>query len=167
MTKEFKHMFAICAYGESPFLEDAIKSLVAQTRKSDIILSTATPNRYISTICEKYSIPIVVTNSKPGIGPDWNFAMKSAEADFVTLCHQDDIVNEKYVEYVLSAVNSNTIIAFTDYCELRNDVLTESDTLLFVKRLMLFPFLIPFFKSFCKKIYSFFRLSNLLSVCLF
>ena len=148
MSKEFKHMFAICAYGESPFLEDAIKSLLAQTKKSDIILSTATPNRFISSICEKYSIPVFVTNSRPGIGPDWNFAMKSAESDFVTLCHQDDIVNEKYVESVLSAINSDTIIAFTDYCELRNNVQTDWDTLLFVKRLMLFPFLIPFFKKF-------------------
>ena len=144
----FKHIFAVCAYEESPFLEESIKSLTAQTKKTDIIVSTSTPNRYISSICEKYSIPIFVTNSKPGIATDWNFAMNFADADFVTLCHQDDFFYPKYAENIDSSVNSETIIAFTDYRELKNDKFIYSSLNLSIKRFMLSPFLIPFLNNF-------------------
>ena len=46
--EEFKdHTFVICAYKESKYLEELIKSLKAQTVKSNVIMSTSTPNEYI------------------------------------------------------------------------------------------------------------------------
>ena len=41
------HTFAICAYKESPYLEECIKSLKNQTIKSNILIATSTPNDYI------------------------------------------------------------------------------------------------------------------------
>ena len=48
------HTFVICAYGDSPFLEDCINSLLSQTVKSNIILYTSTPSVFIESICQKY-----------------------------------------------------------------------------------------------------------------
>ena len=42
------HTFAICAYKESPYLEECIQSLMNQTVKSDILIATATPSKYMS-----------------------------------------------------------------------------------------------------------------------
>ena len=48
-----KHTFVICAYKESKYLEDCIKSLKAQEVKSDIKIATSTPNEYIYSIADK------------------------------------------------------------------------------------------------------------------
>ena len=44
------HTFAICAYKESPYLQECIDSLKSQTIKSNIIICTSTPCEYISDI---------------------------------------------------------------------------------------------------------------------
>ena len=46
------HTFAICAYKESPYLEECIKSLKNQTIKSNILIATSTPNDYIKGIAD-------------------------------------------------------------------------------------------------------------------
>ena len=51
------HTFAVCAYQESPYLEECIKSLKKQTIKSNILIATSTPNDYIKGISDKYTIP--------------------------------------------------------------------------------------------------------------
>ena len=38
------HTFVICAYKESPYLEECIQSLQAQTVSSQILMVTSTPN---------------------------------------------------------------------------------------------------------------------------
>lgn len=50
------HTFAICAYKESPYLEECIKSLFAQKKKSNVIMVTSTPCDYISNMAHKYGI---------------------------------------------------------------------------------------------------------------
>ena len=52
MTKEHvntNHTFAICAYKESPYLEECITSLMEQTVKSEIFIATSTPNKLLTT----------------------------------------------------------------------------------------------------------------------
>ena len=59
MTKEHvntNHTFAICAYKESPYLEECITSLMEQTVKSEIFIATSTPNKYIDDIAAKYNL---------------------------------------------------------------------------------------------------------------
>ena len=46
------HTFAICAYKESPFLEECIQSLLGQTIPSTIIIVTSTDNAYIQNMAE-------------------------------------------------------------------------------------------------------------------
>ena len=60
MTKRNDHTFAICAYKESPYLEECILSLKNQTVKSNIIMATSTPNEWIQGLAEKYEIADMV-----------------------------------------------------------------------------------------------------------
>lgn len=58
-----KHTFVICAYGESPYLEECICSLLNQKRKSSVLIATSTPNEHIERLAEKYHLQVKV---KPG-----------------------------------------------------------------------------------------------------
>ena len=52
------HTFVICAYKESKYLEECVKSLQNQTVKSNIKMVTSTPNEYIKGIAEKQNIEL-------------------------------------------------------------------------------------------------------------
>ena len=68
MTKEHvntNHTFAICAYKESPYLEECITSLMEQTVKSEIFIATSTPNKYIDNIAAKYNLKVYVNEENP------------------------------------------------------------------------------------------------------
>ena len=114
------HTWALCAYGESPYLEECIQSLKAQTKESRIILSTSTPGAYIDGIAAKYGIP-VYSHEGGGIGRDWNAAYDLAETALVTIAHQDDLYEPEYTEEMLKEVNRSRepILFFSDYDELR------------------------------------------------
>ena len=136
-----KHVFAICAYGESEYLEECIRSVKNQTRKDPVILATATPNDFIKSLCEKYQIPMYINEGEHGITQDWNFAYAHADAEYVTITHQDDIYCEQYAEKMVKILDSakEPIIAFTDYGELRNGKQVDENRILKIKRLMLLP----------------------------
>ena len=53
MERTDKHTFVVCAYKESPYLEECIKSLLAQTVRSEILITTSTPNEKIAAISAK------------------------------------------------------------------------------------------------------------------
>ena len=94
MTKErvnTNHTFAICAYKESPYLEECITSLMEQTVKSEIFIATSTPNKYIDDIAAKYNLKVYVNDGESGITQDWNFAYSKVQTDYVTIAHQDDV----------------------------------------------------------------------------
>ena len=100
------HSFAVCAYGESPYLEACLRSLKAQTVPSEILICTSTPNRHIEGLAAKYGIPLMVRDVQReggarGIGADWNYAFRSAGGEYVTLAHQDDMYEKHYTEAVL------------------------------------------------------------------
>lgn len=141
------HTFVICAYRESPYLVDCIKSLRAQTVPSGIIMITSTPNPYINGIAERYGIECRVNDGEKGIAGDWNYAYRIAHSRYVTLVHQDDIYRKDYVKEVLKAMGraENPVIAFTDYYELRNGELQKDSTMLKVKRSLLLPLILPLF----------------------
>ena len=101
-----RHSFAVCAYGESPYLEACLRSLKAQTVPSEILICTSTPNSHIERLAAKYGIPLRVRDVQReggarGIGADWNYAFRSAGGDYVTLAHQDDMYEKHYTEAVL------------------------------------------------------------------
>ena len=98
-----KHTFVICAYKDSPYLEDCIRSLKAQEIESELILTTSTPSEYIEKLANKYDIEFIVNKDGGNIGKDWNFAYKLAKTDLVTIAHQDDIYDKEYTKYILRA----------------------------------------------------------------
>lgn len=132
------HTFVVCAYGESPFLEDCIKSLKEQTYPSRVILYTSTPNKLISRLADKYSLPIY-SDIGGGIGKDWNNALSFVESQYATIAHQDDIYLPHYTEKVLSFFSKfpNSSIVFSDYDELRDNQRIKTNLNLKIKRMML------------------------------
>lgn len=102
-----KHTFAICAYNDSPYLEDCIISLKNQTLKSNIIICTSTPSEFIDGLAEKYGLRIFIRNGKSSLKDDWNFAVDMAaektKAELVTVAHQDDIYEQKYTRALAKA----------------------------------------------------------------
>lgn len=141
------HTFVICAYKENPHIELCIKSLLGQTIKSIVILSTSTPNKYINMICEKYGVPLYVNPIHTCAGDDWNFGYSQATTELVTIAHQDDYYEPDYLENILKLANKreDTILIFTDYYELKMGKKVNSNKLLFIKKLINSPLLIPAF----------------------
>lgn len=139
---EYKnHTFAICAYKESKYLEECIKSLLNQTVKSNIIMTTSTPNDYIKNLAQKYQIELYINDGEKGIGQDWNFAVSKTKTDYVTVAHQDDIYCENYLEEILKKLKKGQdfIIAFSDYNEIKNGKIIPLTTNLKIKKVLLFP----------------------------
>lgn len=130
------HTFVICAYGDSRYLEECIQSLVNQTLKTDIILYTSTPSNYIEGLCEKYDIP-VFSSVGGGIGKDWNNALSFVQTQYATIVHQDDIYLSDYAKNVLSSVTDDTLIAYSDYQELKDGNIIPLTSNLKIKHLML------------------------------
>ena len=144
---EKQHTFVICAYQESEYLEECIRSLMRQTVKSEILMATSTPNQYIKKISEKYAIPLYVNTGERGITQDWNFAYRQAKTPLVTIAHQDDVYAKNYTELVLEYLKKSRdpLLLFTDYGELRDGVTVLKNHLLQIKRAMLQPLRIPMF----------------------
>ncbi len=135
------HTFAICAYKESPYLEECIQSTLCQTVASEVILVTSTPCEHILKLCSKYHIPVYINDGEKGITQDWNFAYAKSKTPIVTIAHQDDIYFEKYTETLekMSRTAKRPLIFFCDYYELRNKKIIKENSLLKIKRIMLFP----------------------------
>lgn len=135
------HTFAICAYKQSPYLEECICSLTTQTVKSNIIIATSTPNDHIKALAEKYHLPLYINQGESGIAQDWNFAYRQAKTDYVTIAHQDDYYQPEYLENILNGLKcaKDPIIAFSDYGELRNGQKVDRNQLLTIKRILLLP----------------------------
>ncbi len=134
------HTFALCAYRESPYLEDCLKSLLSQTVKSHIFISTSTPCDHIRTVAKRYGIPLYINEGEAGITGDWNFAVSCVKTPYFTLAHQDDVYEPNYTEAVLSRLEKGKgILAFTDYYELREGRQVHRGGVMRVKRILSLP----------------------------
>ena len=145
------HTFAVCAYGSCSCLEDCIKSFVAQSVPSRIIVCTSTPNKHISELARKYDVPLYINKDSGNIVTDWNFAYHAADTALVTLAHQDDIYEPDYTRMILENLNRGgaTQIAFTKYYEIQDGKRVDSSQFinLKIKELMLSPLRIEAFQS--------------------
>lgn len=140
-TMKEKHTFVICAYKESAYLEECVKSLKEQKKESNIIMVTSTPNDYIKNICEKYDVELKINHGQGGIVQDWNFGYNQARTPYVTIAHQDDLYFSDYsIRAVRKLVESkHPLIYFSDYCEIRNGEKVRNNRLLKTKRMLLSP----------------------------
>lgn len=136
------HTFAVCAYGESPYLATCLRSVTSQQAQSRVICCTATPSPGIERACAEARVPLYVNGARPSIAGDWNFAVEQAVTPLVTIAHQDDVYLPNYASVMLEAVNAarDPLIFFSDYAELRDGGhVVEENRLLGVKRLLLSP----------------------------
>lgn len=130
----------VCAYGESPFLEECVKSLLEQKEKCTVAISTSTPNELIEGIAKKYNVPLYINKKKEGYYTDFLYAYNKSKTQYVTLCHQDDIYMEKFTEEVLKKINKadDNIIIFSNYYDYKEKSIIKNSKLLFVKRTLNF-----------------------------
>lgn len=143
MVSRGDHTFVICAYQESPYLEEAVESVMNQSVLGEVLISTATPNEHIKGIADRRGIPIVHNSGLATASGNWNYGYDAAKTKYVTIVHQDDYYDPAYLERVLETLNSypeeDVTIAFTDYYEMRDGVRVEDNALLKVKRMMNAP----------------------------
>ncbi|MBP5492454.1 MAG: glycosyltransferase family 2 protein [Clostridiales bacterium] len=135
----------ITAYKECPYLEECIQSVLKQTSVPNLMISTSTPNDYISGLAEKYSLQVRV-NPTGGQVKDYNFAMHQPDTPLVMLMHQDEVIAPAFVEQSIYELNhcKDPIISFTNYIEMHNDVVDKkASSIVKIKRIMLWPLSIP------------------------
>jgi hypothetical protein len=135
------HTFVVLAYKESEFLEDCIKSCLNQSKKTNVVIATSTPNDFIKKVAKKYKLEVIINNSsKKGIGYDFDFAKNAANTKLVTIAHQDDIYDYTYAEEVIKAYKKQpkSIIIFPDYYEIRKEGNVYKNLNLNIKRVLLF-----------------------------
>lgn len=143
------HTYAICAYKESEFLEECIKSVIEQRDYSEIILATSTPNTFIEELCMKYNIPMYVNTGEPGITQDWEFALSKVKTPVATVTHQDDIYFNDYSKTIVNEYRrrKKPLLFFSDYYEIRGDKYIKTNKLLRIKKIMLFPLRVKGFQK--------------------
>lgn len=134
-----EHTFVVLAYKESKYLENCIQSLMNQTVSSNVIIATATDNEYIRGIAEQYGLRVIVNHNSTGIAGDFDFGVKVGKTRFVTVAHQDDSYEPRYLEELSKCMDGETIIAFSDYYEEHPDGLQNTNRNLKIKRMMLAP----------------------------
>lgn len=136
------HTFAVCAYKESPYLEECIKSLENQTVKTNIAIYTSTPNKYIYDIAKKYNVQVYVNRrGGQGIQADWNFAYNNANTSYVTVAHQDDTYEPMYVETLLESVKKfdDWSMYYVDYTPIKGGDCSRRDVNSRIRRLLRWP----------------------------
>lgn len=137
-----QHSFIILAYQESPYLEACVQSLLQQTVPSQIILVTATPNAFIEEVAARHQLPLIINRQPSGLASDWNFALRQARTEYVTLAHQDDIYLPDYSAQMLNGLSDHPdfLIKFCNYQEIyhgRTAISVRTWTLnLLIKRLL-------------------------------
>ncbi len=139
-----EHTFVIPTYKDSPYLESCIQSLLNQTMKGEIVLTTSTPSPFIEALAERYQLRYFVNEAPSSIATDWNFALSKANTPLVTIAHQDDIYEPTYVATIVKEIEKrpkeNILIAFTNYADLVNDQVRGFSLNALIKSILLFPF---------------------------
>jgi hypothetical protein len=125
------------AYGDSPFLAGCLASLRNQTLAPRVVVTTSTPSPFIETAAAAASAPMVVNARRAGIAADWNFAMRTAQARYVTLAHQDDTYGPTFLAETLTAFNRDEgVLCFTSYQEIDDEGMPVSSKISKAKHLI-------------------------------
>lgn len=134
-----EHSFVVPAYGCSVHLEACLQSLRAQTLKSELILSTSTPDDEQEALAAKYGARYYTHSPNQGIAHDWNTGLRQVTTEWATLAHQDDVYYPDFAEKTLAGItrSRSAILAFTNYDEIADDLKRPMSKLLLVKRALL------------------------------
>lgn len=106
-----KFSIVIPCYNGEKFIERALLSALYQTRAADeIIISDDKSSDNTIDICKKYINKVFIhinENGPSGFVDAWNNAINYASGDFISILHQDDILNPKFLEEAEIALSSN------------------------------------------------------------
>jgi glycosyltransferase involved in cell wall biosynthesis len=118
-----RHAFVVPAHGHAPWLERCLRSLLTQNQPSPVLVTTSTPTPQIVAVARTCGVPVEINKQASGIAGDWNFAYDRADADWVTLAHQDDIYEPGYAQACLEAADQsrNPLLVFTAAVESVSD----------------------------------------------
>lgn len=111
-----EHLFVVAAYEQSPYLEDCLRSLVAQSKPSLVIISTSTPFAGLKALADRYNARLHLHGPNRGIGADWNQAFSIADATLVTIAHQDDVYSPEFCRGVVQAHDACPEAAYS-FCD--------------------------------------------------
>jgi len=134
-----RHTFVVLAYKQSEHLEACLQSIRNQSEECGIVISTSTPSGWLEQIAQQYDIPVIISQAETGIANDWNFALSTADSEYVTLAHQDDVFHEDYAKNVRTRTQKhpNNAIVFCNYAELLEEKPRKCNLNLIVKRFLL------------------------------
>ena len=132
------HVFIVPAYGRSVHLRHCLASLRQQTHLSPVIISTSTPHEGLESLAAEFGARLVVHSPNAGIGHDWNMALRSVNAQWATLAHQDDIYLPHFAEDTLALVarNADASLVMTAYGEWAGEQVRTLTPMLAVKHLL-------------------------------
>ncbi len=135
------HTFAVCAYKDSPYLEECIRSLKRQSVSAEIILCTSTPSPFLEEMAERYGLPLYVRDGASDIQDDWNFAFEKAGTRLVTIAHQDDCYHRDYAAEVQRCWERypDTSVFMTDCGIVKGTTPQAPGTIQFVKHVLRMP----------------------------
>ena len=99
----------IPAYGESPYLDQCISSIVNSQGASVeiIVIDDASPSTFVRNISEKYfpRVSYLRNEKNLGVANNFNKALSTANSLFVQIVGQDDMIINSMVEVIHSANN--------------------------------------------------------------
>lgn len=139
MTRMPSHAFVVPAYGNSPHLSDCLMSLKNQSRASTITVSTSTPSTELEFLCDSMGVTLTCHSPNKGIAHDWNKALESADAEWVTIAHQDDVYLPEFAARTLRMVERypKSILVFTGYREIDSKGVRPLTVPLRIKRVLI------------------------------
>lgn len=120
VTQSFSHQFVVLAFGDSPYLAACLASVCTQQAGSRVIVTTSSPSAHIEDVARSYGVEVHTAEQQRGIAADWNFGLSRANADLVTLAHQDDLYYPDFAGQTCGLFQAapNASICFTDYDEI-------------------------------------------------
>jgi glycosyltransferase involved in cell wall biosynthesis len=131
------HAFVIPAYGRAPHLESCIQSILNQSLgPPNIAIGTSTPSDSLREVTDRYGLTIHSNPNRVDIATDWNFALNLSGADFVTVAHQDDLYDPRYLATMNALIQRHPgfLIAFSNYQEHTDAGVRRTNLTLRVKR---------------------------------
>jgi hypothetical protein len=114
------HTFVVPVFSTAPTLGSLVDSLRIQVgTPSEILLTTSTPSGDLEAFAKSHALRLLVNSQNTDIASDWNFALRAATTQFVTLAHQDDFFGGYYVSRMRTALRAHpeAVLAFCDYSE--------------------------------------------------
>lgn len=101
----------IPTYNGEKYIEQALKSVLSQTRAADeILISDDNSTDNTLRICENYKNKIKIHRNPKGPSGfvnGWNNAISLASGDFISILHQDDLIAPTFLEEIENAINQH------------------------------------------------------------